>query len=129
MLFLPFFLSQKYSTHYKDSIFLIFIKVKELTDKVKELLRENYRNIELGDPYFTTIIPLTDLVVYPELIEALTSSEEDFIRTPLTEYERKEAIHSCPQSSSMIYLPPPLNDSVSAAVKKQTQTCRKSMSP
>ncbi|OMJ23591.1 hypothetical protein AYI69_g4915 [Smittium culicis] len=66
------------------------------------------------DPYVTTRIPLTDLAVYPELIEAFPSIEEDFFRTPLTE-ERKESARSCPKSSSMNYLPPPLNDSVYTA--------------
>ncbi|OMJ30032.1 hypothetical protein AYI69_g436 [Smittium culicis] len=93
-------------------------QVKELTDMVKELLRDKERNAEPEDPYVTTRIPLTDLAVYPELIEALPSIEEDFFRTPLTEEERKEAIHSCTRSSSMNYQPPPLNDSASTAVKK-----------
>ncbi|OMJ21183.1 hypothetical protein AYI69_g5932, partial [Smittium culicis] len=91
-------------------------QVKELTEMVKELLREKERNAEPEDPYVTTRIPLTDLIVYPELIE------EDFFRTPLTEEERKESIHSCHRSSSMNYLPPPLNDSASAAVKKADTT-------
>ncbi|OMJ09341.1 hypothetical protein AYI69_g10715, partial [Smittium culicis] len=88
-------------------------QVKELTEMVLELLREKERNAEPEDPYVTTRIPITDLAVYPELIEALPSIEEDFFRTPLTEEERKEAIHSCPRSDSMNYLPPPLNDSAS----------------
>ncbi|OMJ19395.1 hypothetical protein AYI69_g6633, partial [Smittium culicis] len=58
-------------------------QVKELTEMFKELLREKERNAEPEDPYVTTRIPLTDLAVYPELIE------EDFFRTPLTEEERK----------------------------------------
>ncbi|OMJ30109.1 hypothetical protein AYI69_g359 [Smittium culicis] len=51
---------------------------KELTEMVKELLRDKERNAEPEDPYVTTRIPLTDLTIYPELIEALTSIEEDF---------------------------------------------------
>ncbi|OMJ13777.1 hypothetical protein AYI69_g8856 [Smittium culicis] len=85
---------------------------------VQLLLRERERNAETEDSYVTTRIPVTDLTVYPELIEALPSIEEDFFRTPLTEEERKIAIHSCPKTSSMIYIPPPLNDSASSAVKK-----------
>ncbi|OMJ29313.1 hypothetical protein AYI69_g1189 [Smittium culicis] len=68
-------------------------QVKELTEMVRELLRERERNIEPEEPYVTTRIPLTYLAVYPELFEALPSIEEDFFRTPLTE-KRKEAIHS-----------------------------------
>ncbi|OMJ24123.1 hypothetical protein AYI69_g4742 [Smittium culicis] len=63
-------------------------------------------------------MPLTDLDVYPELIEALPSIEDDFFRTPLTEEERKETIQSFLRSSSMNYHPPPLNDSASSAMKK-----------
>ncbi|OMJ13041.1 hypothetical protein AYI70_g8755 [Smittium culicis] len=94
-------------------------QVKELADMVKELLRDKECNAEPEDPYVTTRIPLTDLAVYPELIEALPSIEEDFFCTPLTEEERKEAIHSCPRSSSLKYQPPPLNDSASAAENPQ----------
>ncbi|OMJ18514.1 hypothetical protein AYI69_g6982 [Smittium culicis] len=63
-------------------------------------------------------ISITNLTVYPELIQALPSIEDDFFRATLSEEERKEAIHSFPRSSSMHYQPPPLNDSVFAAVKK-----------
>ncbi|OMJ28349.1 hypothetical protein AYI69_g2179 [Smittium culicis] len=97
-------------------------QVKELTEMVRELLRERERNTEPEDPYVTKKTPLTNLTVYPELIEALPSIEEDFFRTPLTEIEKKEEIHSCPKSSSMNYLPPPLNDSISMAVKKAYTT-------
>ncbi|OMJ19910.1 hypothetical protein AYI70_g4434 [Smittium culicis] len=85
---------------------------------VKQLLRERKQNSEPEDPFISTRIPITDLAVYPELIEALPSMEDDFFRTPLSEEERKEAIHSCPRSDSMNYQPPPLNDLVPAAVKK-----------
>ncbi|PVU93875.1 hypothetical protein BB561_002973 [Smittium simulii] len=74
--------------------------IKELAEKVNQLLRER------------------DLTVYPELIEALPSIEEDFFRSPLTDEERKSALYSCPKTSSMNYNPPPLNDSASSAVKK-----------
>ncbi|OMJ26867.1 hypothetical protein AYI69_g3720 [Smittium culicis] len=64
---------------------------------VRKLFNEKERNPEPEDPYVTTKMPLTDLDVYSELIEALPSIEEEFFRTPLTEEERKEAIHSCPR--------------------------------
>ncbi|OMJ27816.1 hypothetical protein AYI69_g2739, partial [Smittium culicis] len=63
-------------------------------------------------------IPITYLTAYPELTEALPLIEEDFFRTPLTEEERKIAIHSCPKTSSINYIPPPLSNSASSAVKK-----------
>ncbi|OMJ08407.1 hypothetical protein AYI69_g11075 [Smittium culicis] len=75
-------------------------QLKTLNDIVQQLFRENERNAETEDPY------------------ALTSIEEDFFRTPLTEEERKIAIYSCPKTSSMNYIPPPLGDSASSAVKK-----------
>ncbi|OMJ13407.1 hypothetical protein AYI70_g8509 [Smittium culicis] len=61
---------------------------------------------------------VSDLTVHPELIEALSSIEENFSRSPLTEEERKIAINSCPRTSSINYNPPALNDSASSAVKK-----------
>ncbi|OMJ15904.1 hypothetical protein AYI69_g8036, partial [Smittium culicis] len=39
------------------------------------------------DPFISTRIPITDLAVCPELIEALPSIEDDFFRTPLSEEE------------------------------------------
>ncbi|OMJ28661.1 hypothetical protein AYI69_g1860 [Smittium culicis] len=62
-------------------------QAKVLTGMVKELLRETERNAEPEEPYVTTRIPLTDLAVYPELIEALAPIEEDFYRTPQAEEE------------------------------------------
>ncbi|OMJ18003.1 hypothetical protein AYI70_g5622 [Smittium culicis] len=56
-------------------------QVKELKDMVKELQRDKERNAEPEDPYVTTRIPLTDLAVYSELIEALPSIEKDFFHT------------------------------------------------
>ncbi|PWA01876.1 hypothetical protein BB558_001992 [Smittium angustum] len=93
--------------------------IRELTKKVDELLieRANARDPE-EDQHITARIPITDLNVYPELIEALPSIEEDFFRTPMTEEEKKEAIFTCPRTSAMNYQPPPLNDSASSAVKK-----------
>ncbi|OMJ14428.1 hypothetical protein AYI70_g7876 [Smittium culicis] len=91
---------------------------KELTENVIKLLNEQERNLEPEDPYVTTRIPLTDLAVYSELIEALPSIEEDFFDTSLTEKECKETIHLCPRIISMNYHPPPMNESVSSAVKK-----------
>ncbi|OMJ15753.1 hypothetical protein AYI69_g8090, partial [Smittium culicis] len=85
----------------------------ELTEMVKQLFRERQQKAEPDDPFISTRIPITNLAVCPELIEALPSIEDDFFRTPLSEEESREAIHSCPRSSSMIYQPPPLNDSAS----------------
>ncbi|OMJ15186.1 hypothetical protein AYI70_g7430 [Smittium culicis] len=93
-------------------------QLKILTDMIQQLISERERNSETEDPYVATMIPVTGLKVYPELTETLLSIEEDFFRTPLTEEERKIAIHSCPETSSVNYIPPPLNDSASSAVKK-----------
>ncbi|PVU96831.1 hypothetical protein BB561_000939 [Smittium simulii] len=69
--------------------------IKELTEKVNQLLREKDSQEEPEDPHVTTRIP-----------------------SPLTDEERKSALYSCPKNSSMNYIPPPLNDSASSAVKK-----------
>ncbi|PVU94991.1 hypothetical protein BB561_002124 [Smittium simulii] len=72
--------------------------IKELTEKVNQLLRERGSQEETEDPHVTTRIPVTDLTAYPELIEALPSIEEDFFRSPLTDEERKNALYSCPKN-------------------------------
>ncbi|OMJ24051.1 hypothetical protein AYI69_g4770 [Smittium culicis] len=54
----------------------------------------------------------------PELIDAFPQIENDFYRSPLTEDERNIAIHSCLNTISMNYNPPPLNKSASSANKK-----------
>ncbi|PVU95649.1 hypothetical protein BB561_001686 [Smittium simulii] len=75
--------------------------IKELTEKVNQLLRERGSQEETEDPHVTTRIPVTDLTAYPELIEALPSIEEDFFRSPLTDEERKNALYSCPKNNSI----------------------------
>ncbi|OMJ24706.1 hypothetical protein AYI70_g1395, partial [Smittium culicis] len=89
-----------------------------LTEMVQQLFRERNREQKPEDPHVTTRIPVTDLTSYPALTEALPSIEEDFFRSPLTEGERKIAIHSCSRTSSMNYTPPPLNDTASSTVEK-----------
>ncbi|PVU89341.1 hypothetical protein BB561_005414 [Smittium simulii] len=77
--------------------------IKELTDKPEV-------------PHVTAQIPVIDLNVYPELIEALPSIEEDFFGSPLTDKERKNALYSCYKNSSMNYIPSPLNDSATRPI-------------
>ncbi|OMJ14918.1 hypothetical protein AYI70_g7600 [Smittium culicis] len=74
----------------------------EIAEMFKQLLRERQQNAEPEDPFISTRIPITDLAVYPELIEALPSIEDDFFRAPLSEEERKEAIHSCPRTPASV---------------------------
>ncbi|OMJ11591.1 hypothetical protein AYI70_g9621 [Smittium culicis] len=68
---------------------------KAVTDLAQQLLRERNNAPELEYPRVTTRIPVTDLTVYTELIEAPPSIEEDFFRSPLTKEERKISINSC----------------------------------
>ncbi|OMJ07797.1 hypothetical protein AYI69_g11320 [Smittium culicis] len=93
-----------------------------LTEMVQQLFRERNREQEPEDPHVTIRIPVTDLTSYPALTEALLSIEEGFFRSPLTEEERKIAIHSCPKTSSMNYTPHPLKDTASSTVKKTDST-------
>ncbi|OMJ08351.1 hypothetical protein AYI69_g11102 [Smittium culicis] len=65
--------------------------VKDLTEIFRKFSNEKERNPETENPYVTTKVPMTDLKVYPELIEALTLIKYDSFHTPLFE-ERKEAI-------------------------------------
>ncbi|OMJ07777.1 hypothetical protein AYI70_g10859 [Smittium culicis] len=73
-------------------------QIKILTELVQQLLRERECKQEPEDPYVSTRIPVTDFSVYSELTEALPSIGENFFQTPLTEEERKVAIHSCPKN-------------------------------
>ncbi|OLY83978.1 hypothetical protein AYI68_g1875 [Smittium mucronatum] len=57
-----------------------------------QLLRENKRSPQPGNPQVTTRIPVNDLTVYPELTTALSSIEEDFFHSPLKEEESKIAL-------------------------------------
>ncbi|PVU88435.1 hypothetical protein BB561_005865 [Smittium simulii] len=75
-------------------------QLRLLTEMVQQLLRERENNQGPGDPYITSRMPVTDLLAYQELTEALPSIEEDFFKSPLTEEERKMAIHSCPKNSA-----------------------------
>ncbi|OMJ27714.1 hypothetical protein AYI69_g2844 [Smittium culicis] len=97
--------------------------IQELSDKFDRMMQLMPVE-ELEDLFVVTRPPTTDLSVYPELVIALPSIEEDFFRTPLTEDERKDAIYSCLKSSSMNYQPPPLNDYSSAEFKKPVRNRR-----
>ncbi|PVU93759.1 hypothetical protein BB561_003059 [Smittium simulii] len=103
-------------------------RIEELTEKVNQLLlaRETVPAPvtvpEPEDEFITTRAPASELKIYPMLKDALPSIEEDFFRIQLTEEERKNAIYSCIRSSFMNYLPPPLNDSASTAVRKADST-------
>ncbi|OMJ26713.1 hypothetical protein AYI69_g3876, partial [Smittium culicis] len=68
--------------------------LNELVAFVKQFLCEREPQFEEVDPFLTTRAPKTDFQVYPELIEALPSIEEDFFHTPLMEEERNDAIHA-----------------------------------
>ncbi|OLY81492.1 hypothetical protein AYI68_g4389 [Smittium mucronatum] len=57
-----------------------------------KFLREKYTQIVDEDLFVTKKAPKADLHVYPEFIEALSSVEDDFFRTPLKEEERKHAL-------------------------------------
>ncbi|OLY84785.1 hypothetical protein AYI68_g1039 [Smittium mucronatum] len=63
------------------------------------------------DPFVTSRITFSKLSVYTELSETLPSIEENFSRTPLSEDDHKAALYSCPKTSPMSYVSPPLNDS------------------
>ncbi|OMJ09388.1 hypothetical protein AYI69_g10686 [Smittium culicis] len=74
-------------------------RIQDLTDKFNQLFLEKALLQEPEDPFVATRITETDLTVYPELIEALPSIEEEFFRTLLTEEESKNAIYSCPRTA------------------------------
>ncbi|PVU89331.1 hypothetical protein BB561_005421 [Smittium simulii] len=98
-------------------------RIQELTEKVNQLLLAKetvpapITVTEPEDEFITTRAPASELKIYPMLKDALPSIEEDFFRIQLTEEERKDAIYSCPRSSFMNYLPPPLNESASTAAR------------
>ncbi|OMJ13529.1 hypothetical protein AYI70_g8436, partial [Smittium culicis] len=61
-------------------------KIQALSDKFDRLLLLMPIE-EPEDRFIVTRPPTTDLTVYPELVNALPSIEEDFFRIPLTEDE------------------------------------------
>ncbi|PVU95345.1 hypothetical protein BB561_001890 [Smittium simulii] len=103
-------------------------RIEELTEKVNQLLlaRETVPAPvtvpEPKDEFITTRAPASELKIYPMLKDALPSIEQDFFRIQLTEEKQKDAIYSCPRSSFMNYLPPPLNDSALTVVRKADST-------
>ncbi|PVU89760.1 hypothetical protein BB561_005169 [Smittium simulii] len=72
---------------------------------------------ENNGPYITTRMPITNLLVYPELTEALPSIKF-FFKLPLTEIERNTAIHYCPKTRSINYNLLPLNNTEISTLKK-----------
>ncbi|OLY79810.1 hypothetical protein AYI68_g6110 [Smittium mucronatum] len=97
-------------------------KLNELTALFSQLMREREPQLEEEDPFVTPRIPITELSVYAELSEALSSTDEDFFRTPQSDEDRKTALYTCPKTCSMKYFPPPLNESTSTADKKLDST-------
>ncbi|PVU92343.1 hypothetical protein BB561_003884 [Smittium simulii] len=103
-------------------------RIEELTEKVNQLLlaRETVPAPitvpEPEDQFITTRAPANKLKIYPMLKEAPPLIDEGLFCIYLTEEKRKNAIYSCPRSSFINYLPPPLNDSALTAVKKADST-------
>ncbi|PVU94468.1 hypothetical protein BB561_002529 [Smittium simulii] len=53
-----------------------------------------------------------------KLAEILQTIEKNFFCLPLTDKERKDALFSCPKSSTMKYLSPSVNETASTAAKR-----------
>ncbi|OMJ17071.1 hypothetical protein AYI69_g7568, partial [Smittium culicis] len=95
--------------------------IATLTKKVEDLLvRHDANTVEDDgtDQYFSTRALARDLQTYPRLMEALPSIEVDFFRSPLFDEEKRDIVQSSPLTVDMIYTPPPINDTVTAPIKK-----------
>ncbi|PVU91781.1 hypothetical protein BB561_004212 [Smittium simulii] len=92
--------------------------LRDLTEKVNQLLLEREPPAEQEDEHVIPRVQAADLMIYPELREAIPSMEDAFFRSPFTEEEKKEIIYSCPRTSGMNYSPPPINEVASGNIKK-----------
>ncbi|PVU91925.1 hypothetical protein BB561_004127 [Smittium simulii] len=104
--------------------------IKDLSDKVNILYNEREANsthqeqemkVQSSsgeDPYLRARAPMYEVENYPQLTEEFPDMEDDIFRSPLKDEERKEIVYGFPKFKAMNYLPPPLNDSTSTAVKK-----------
>ncbi|OLY84017.1 hypothetical protein AYI68_g1821 [Smittium mucronatum] len=93
-------------------------QIKVRTEMVNQPLKKKQLTVDLEDPYVAARIPFSDLTAYPELNNVLPSIEEDFFSSSITKKEGNVAIHSFLRTSSMNYIPPPLDDTASSTVMK-----------
>ncbi|OMJ28523.1 hypothetical protein AYI69_g2005 [Smittium culicis] len=71
------------------------------------------------DLYIVDRAPPRDLLAYPELLDSIPSSKNDFFRSPLTDAARRKFIGLCPKNESIVYEPPSLNEfGISSEAKK-----------
>ncbi|PVU97454.1 hypothetical protein BB561_000565 [Smittium simulii] len=113
--------------------------IQDLTNKVKELcmdcpnLNQKVDSImhsrnkhmfyeEKQSPTYFHKYSCHILIGYPKLAKAyLSTIEDNFFCSPLTDKERKEAIFSCSKSSTIKYLPPSVNDQLQLQQKEQNR--------
>ncbi|PVU85247.1 hypothetical protein BB561_006971, partial [Smittium simulii] len=104
--------------------------IKDLSGKVNILYNEREANsthqeqemkVQSSngeDPYLRARAPMYEVENYPQLTEEFSDMEKNIFRFPLKDKEKKEIVYGFPKFKAINYLPPPLNDSTSTAVKK-----------
>ncbi|OMJ25694.1 hypothetical protein AYI69_g4207 [Smittium culicis] len=90
----------------------------ETQKAAKKLQREENNTPQTELLHVFPKAPVSDHVFFPEFSEAYPLPEEDFFHNPLTEESGKGMLYSCPKFNVMNYIPPALNDTASAVVKK-----------
>ncbi|OLY79140.1 hypothetical protein AYI68_g5525 [Smittium mucronatum] len=78
-------------------------KLNELTELVRQLMREREPQTEEEDLFVTPRTSVTEISVYAKLSGALPSIEEDFFRTHLSDENHKDALYTCLKTGSMDY--------------------------
>ncbi|PVU90629.1 hypothetical protein BB561_004800 [Smittium simulii] len=89
-----------------------------LNSKKIHVVQERKYESMIVYPHISRNIPVTYLEVYPKLAEALPTIEENFFCSPLTDKEIKQAIFSCPKSSTIKCLLLSVNDTALATTKR-----------
>ncbi|OMJ10153.1 hypothetical protein AYI69_g10361 [Smittium culicis] len=72
--------------------------------------------------YIVEKLPSMDLLMYPELAEALPGSSKYFFKIPITDMEKIKFLGNFPRNSEMVYYPLSLNEiGLSREFKKEIQ--------
>ncbi|PVU89268.1 hypothetical protein BB561_005458 [Smittium simulii] len=80
--------------------------------------QQEKRKPTIVDPYISTNMPDTYLKVYHKLAKAFPTIVKKIFCLPLAGKKIKEAIISCPKSSTIKYLPPVVSETASTTAKK-----------
>ncbi|PVU87259.1 hypothetical protein BB561_006412 [Smittium simulii] len=110
----------------KNKVSELYMDCSNLNQKVYTILynknihvvQEEKQELTIMDPHIPTNTPATYLMVYSKLEKAFPVIENNFFCSPLTDKKIKEAVFSCPKSSTIKYSLPSANETASTTAKK-----------